>query len=489
MPDATVCVSYRVLLKKDERGSMNKKGRLVRRFAAVFLTGCILSGCGNDTVTGITAADSQNTEAEILSWFSEESVSVEYEVPSARSYICVDQTGYLTEAEKRVFCMGVMEEKSFSVVSAESGETVYTGALIKSEQKTTDGEFIFQGDFSELEIPGTYYITTEYLGRSYPFAIGDEVYDSGFEQALEELFQMDFIEDPMESCKVICTLLLAYEIYPQSFTEHSGEEEHKTVPHLLQDIRNAIEIMIACQNHMTGEVFEKPVEDLVADGGGDIDLTAMYSAMIAKFCFVYKEFDPIAATQYLAYADLGWQYLDKNQRLSEVETDILYYCATELYRVTGKAKYKESIQTELRKGLVEDQGDFPGAYFGNMTYLTTTRSVSLNECTNIMNSMTAKATKIASDSKDSPMYVRNPKDVQATMQDAMVLLFMIRCNDNYENNVLLQNQLHFLNGMNEENVSYFVNLGQVTADESWNRTPYGISQMILLYSALAGVQS
>ena len=112
---------------------------------------------------------------------------LDYDRPVIEAHIEVDQLGYLLESPKLVIFRGEDLESDFHVVSAESGDTVYTGK-IRSKTEAISGETFYYGEFTDLTTPGTYYVQTDVIGYSYPFSIGEDIYDDVLSVALKQYY-------------------------------------------------------------------------------------------------------------------------------------------------------------------------------------------------------------------------------------------------------------------------------------------------------------
>ena len=87
--------------------------------------------------------------------------------------VLINQVGFTPNASK-ICVTPISENKTFCVVQLESGKEVYCADLRESE--CDFGKFMV-GDFSEVKLPGTYYIKTGRYSRSYPFKINHNAYD------------------------------------------------------------------------------------------------------------------------------------------------------------------------------------------------------------------------------------------------------------------------------------------------------------------------
>jgi hypothetical protein len=83
----------------------------------------------------------------------------------------VNPLGFMPNASKK--CVVSAENTEFHVIQLEGGKELYCADLHPSD---CDFGKSSVGDFSKVEIPGTYYIKTD-KSRSYPFRINSNVYD------------------------------------------------------------------------------------------------------------------------------------------------------------------------------------------------------------------------------------------------------------------------------------------------------------------------
>lgn len=130
---------------------------------------------------------------------------------SITNSIKVNQVGYLSDSPAKTGYLGrwmgsfpeikiggsdnpsmmMAEEPSFQVCSEQDGQALFTGKaklIHKAGEKTEgtakvdhSGENVYLLDFTAFKTPGRFYISIPQVGRSLPFAIGDDVYKNAFE--------------------------------------------------------------------------------------------------------------------------------------------------------------------------------------------------------------------------------------------------------------------------------------------------------------------
>ena len=409
-------------------------------------------------------------DAEILSWITDKPVVFAYEIPQARPYILVDESGYLPTQKKVAVLLGEDLSEKFQVLSMNTQEIVYTGSLKQTQ------EAVYTADFTELEEEGTYCIVHKELGESYPFVLSEDLYEQQFEEYMEQIAQMDFSGDLHTSLEVLSALLLSYELYPESFIQEKETKGNKAkIPEVLQICKEGIDKILTFQNHTTGGVSKEVITSLDKDKDKEVDLydTAFFAAVVAKFCNSYKEFDAQCATEDLKYALLSMQYVQKSREKTDAR--ILYYMEAEIYRVTERSSDRKELEDILKEEAFTFTDTFDAVFLGNITYLTTALKVDADICSSLMEEMTFYATTITNQAKS--MEKLSDEDQTKVLSEACLIAFASRVNKNYEYSWVLENLNHFFQGQN-------TSLQKVYDPEQAEISYTELSQMLLCLSAL-----
>lgn len=119
----------------------------------------------------VTQPDSTPTATAIATPSAEAGV-----VKEPGSKIRIDQVGYLTLAPKIGMVIDSAADK-FEVFDANTNQSIFTGKLTGAIQDANSGDTVRSADFSALDKPGAYILRVEGAGESYPFTIGDNVYN------------------------------------------------------------------------------------------------------------------------------------------------------------------------------------------------------------------------------------------------------------------------------------------------------------------------
>ena len=185
---------------------------------------------------------------------------------------------------------------------------------------------------------------------------------------------------------------------------------------------------------------------MLTDGQVDKELTAWFSAVLAKFSYTYQKFDNTYATVCLQAADRAWNYLQKEK---DVPGEAMFYAAAELYRATGQYAYHREVKN-LGNGATLD-ADNKAQVLGALTYAFTKRNVDVDICADMMQVLFAEAEEIAVRAKENTyMTGSGLQDGEATILWDMILVSTIDyVITNHEYATMIEDHLHYLAGANE----------------------------------------
>ncbi|TYQ16271.1 UNVERIFIED_CONTAM: dockerin type I repeat protein [Acetivibrio alkalicellulosi] len=293
--------------------------------------------------------------------------------------IKVNQVGFLTNMEKFALVTGFPEVLTadvgtgFSVVNTSNGSIAYEGSLILlSEFEANDsGEKILKADFSDLKIPGEYYIKVDADGieNSLNFMIGEDIYNSLLidssryfyyqRQGIELVppFAPDYprsdktpqdsaavfrsgTRDPIDVTKGwydagdygkyvnagatgVSDLFWAYEMFPSQFRDDQFNipESGNGIPDILDEARWQLEWMLKMQDEESGGFFPRVQSNddnnvtqriIMDQNGPTTDDTACAAAILAHAYIIYKDIDSDFAQECLSAAKKAWNFLENN---------------------------------------------------------------------------------------------------------------------------------------------------------------------------------
>ncbi len=308
--------------------------------------------------------------------------------------ILTNQVGYLKDNKKVAVFRGKNLDTEFNVVDVKTNQTVYTGNIYGEFSNADAKETNWYGDFSELKTEGTYKITTETMGESFPFTIGDNsIYSDLFRDSIYMLYLQrcgceviddDFGHDAchtslatvlgtdekidvtggwhdagdygryiVPAAKTVADLLLAYDVNPELYTDNIGiPESGNGVPDVLDEARYEIEWMLKMQNKENGGVYHKVS---CADFPGYIMPEAEKGALYVTPISTTATAD-FAASMAMAYE---W-YLDIDKEFAET-------CLAAAEKASGFLKENTSLiytnPTEINTGAYGDKSDKDERYW------------------------------------------------------------------------------------------------------------------------------
>lgn len=473
----------------------------------------LLTGCAYTTGDGNTNGNTQEYRTPDTLGLEPE---FDYEIPESLPGILVDQAGYGTRSKKIAIFRGERVPDSFEVVKKDSGEVVYTGKTEPRGYNSIIGEYNSYGVFDELTEEGSYYIQASFLGRSYSFTIAEDIYNNIFDAACRQYYlnrcgmtlveemagdaahtachmKMAFLSEKTseqvdvsggwhmdenygknigKGSNVLANLLLAYELYPEAFSDETGiPESGNRIPDILDEIKYETDWMFKMQDSTTGGVYSEVVmkgqEEAAYLSRQDffvepvtLQATAAFAAVMAKFGYIYQAFDKSYATECLRAADRAWKFLENSRNGEEVEQR--FFAAAELYRATGYSSYRKPVEEYLKQGVYKEL-DLDGALWGCVTYLSTKQSVDVELCGSIMKQLMNGAEEISEEARKSQYLTagnREQDNNDQLLHQMMRLTVVDHIIANHEYETVIENHLHYLLGRNSKAISYLDDAGE-----------------------------
>lgn len=467
------------------------------KIISILLIAICLTGCEGAPVQSIP----QQQEDYFFSM--EEEPELSYEVPVSIPSILINQQGYMIASTKVAVFTGEKMPEAFNVINAQTGETAYVGSLENRGYNEESLEYNSYGDFTELTEPGIYYIEAPILGRSYPFAIGNTVYDEIFREACKQYYynrcgitltgeyagerahnachtakahlredtsvSVDVTggwhqdergqKDVVTAATAMSVILLSYELYKDSFTDDVGiPESGNEIPDILDEVRYEADWLLKMQDQQTGAVYEGIT---VYPQSGDayvepasVEAEKAFAMCLAKFSYVYQAYDTEYATACLRAADRAWKHARLND--SEAIDEWAFAAAAELYRASGQRSYHAIVQTYLNTQNFVEPGD-EIVLLGSVTYIATKQRVDVSLCEKIMKMLMDRAESISENARKSVyLAVGNSGrgDNDRRLMEMLYLTVVDHIISNHEYSTIIENHLHYFMGRNEQAVSY-----------------------------------
>lgn len=485
------------------------RNRQRKSFICIMLFALLLTGCqyaSDFSFDNIQKNDGDNSPSTLGL-----SPEFDYEVPESLPSILVDQLGYALNSNKIAVFRGELLPDTFVIVDADSGQSVYSGQIEQKGYDEKTGVFISYGDFTSFRTSGTYYIEAAVIGQSYAFEIAENPYTELYDVALKQYYynrcgltlsselagdaahnachtreaqmkeeasvKLDVsggwhvdetsARDVTIGCSTVNHLLLAYELYPDVFGDEAGiPESGNGIPDVLDEVKYEIDWLIKMQDAKSGAVYSAVSSaDSVALGyvlyidPVTMDATIQFAATMAKFSYLYQNYDREFATQCLKAADRAYRYA--GQYLADVSPEEYFYAATELYRATGSSGYHNVIRNYLQQNPVTDMNN-NFAFWGCVTYLSTKQRVDVNLCGDLIKVLMLEGERISYASKNSKFLVSMDEQQNGSaelLRDITRLAVVDHIITNHEYATVLQNHLHYLLGRNLQSISYLDGAG------------------------------
>lgn len=190
-----------------------------------------------------------------------------------------------------------------------------------------------------------------------------------------------------------------------------------------------------------------------------MDATIQFAATIAKFSYLYQNYDRDFATQCLKAADRAYRYAE--QYLNDVLPEEYFHAAAELYRATGALHYRDEVHRYLNSGNELDL-DNDYVFWGCVVYISTKQQVDVNACETIIEKMLSDVEQISYDSKKSKYLTEGNReqDNNCELLRKMVRLAVVdHIITNHEYMMVLENHLHYFLGRNPACISYIDDVG------------------------------
>ena len=486
---------------------MRKRHR--KSFICIVLSLILLTGC--EYASDLSFDTHQKDDGDSSFTTLGLSPKFDYEVPESLPSILVDQLGYARNGSKIAVFWGEPLPETFTIVDAGNGASVYTGQIEQKGYDEKTGVFISYGDFTAFTTPGTYYITADVIGQSYTFGISENPYDELYDVALKQYYynrcgmtlSTELAGDAAHNachtreaqmkeeasvkldvsggwhvdetstrsvtigCSTVNQLLLAYELYSEVFDDEAGiPESGNGIPDVLDEVKYEIDWLLKMQDARSGAVYSAVSSaDSVTLGyllyidPVTMDATIQFAATMAKFSYLYQNYDREFATQCLKAADRAYRYA--GQYLSDVSPEEYFYAATELYRATGNRGYHNEIKNYLQQNPVTDMNN-NFVFWGCVTYLSTKQRVDVKVCEDLIKILMLEGERISYASKNSKFLVIMDEQQSGSaelLRDITRLAVVDHIITNHEYATVLQNHLHYLLGRNIQSVSYLDGTG------------------------------
>lgn len=389
-----------------------------------------------------------------------------YERKEEKPSVQVDRLGYLPGSAKTAIFQGKELPEHFQVIDRDSGQCVYEGDVSPGEDRTGD-TLTGYGNFTGLKEEGSYYIQCDRIGCSYYFDIKNEVYletAGKYGEIAEQMQNTEKARETVEICETVSCLLAAYEMYPELFCEiwpsgnAGGETPEADAGEFFRMLRKKTDLLLSLQDERTGgicrsaegnpgqrEAGQTAEEDMSGEAA------AVFAGTMAKYGYLYQEYDWDYANICLKAAAKAWRYLNgAGQGADALEEGMdtgRIYAAAELYRASNETLYHNYI-LQNQELVVNGKEDLY-LLMGKVTYLSSRRTVNHELCGQIMNGLMKETEEIAVRGRTERFLIEE-KETDAVMWDMTILALTNYAIMNHEYVMVIENYLHYLFGRNAE---------------------------------------
>ncbi len=466
--------------------------------------------------------------------FLQEAVyDVDFEKPSVLPKVLVDRNGYEAEGQKVALFRGQNLSETFRVILEETDQVVYEGNIGKAKYDALHEEYISKGDFSQVTKPGVYYLETSVIGQSYPFEVKENAFESLYENILDTFYYhrcgtdlegsvyinnhkachlketvlkedtgtavdthggwhtgKGFEKDVADGCKIVSDLLSAYDII--GFKNENSENKSRNETKLLNEVVFEGRWLLSMQDEITKGVYsgvypEKennataPEADERKFFVGEIsrEATAEFAAVMAQISRVIKEQNLEFSKECILASQNAYAYLEKQN----INDDLIYYAAAELYKTTGLNQYQKQIRVYLSLQDPINNSKFERRLYGNIAYMTTEKfPVDVLLCSELMDEFMAKAEELASQAREDSYMTwagENGYNTREILQNTFLLSLIDYVITSQEYMKIIENQLHYLFGRNENGIEMISGKGVLILTE--NKEEYELHLQATLF--------
>lgn len=400
--------------------------------ALLLATVLLLVGCGQ--VETPKPAQTESHVPKALKTVCPDGGSIEYTVPNPKCFICTSVVGYDTQDTKRVYFATSGLSGKFTVYNAETKEVAYYGNMGAEHIDSGSGQTLVCGDFSVLHTPGTYYIETDYLGRSNPFTIEEHLSErllaDCMKRYLAEFEQMKASEYTGGAFQTYGEQMVAF---LQAYTLHDSAFGDDTVERFAGN--NAPDILDICM----------VVTDwLLEQNTGLANVDCMLGAgVLAAFARIFNKYDSAYATRCRKQAESFYKEASKSE--AAIRASITLFAAVELYHLTGADGYEKKALALMESG-VNPETDYL-ALAGCLAYTMGKKSTVFDVCTGILNTL-LRMTQDATNHHGKDYFGVADRDSIGALREISVIVVANYLLESTEYEDMIREYTSYLRGLN-----------------------------------------
>lgn len=407
------------------------------------------------TETEMEAAD-KTPDAEQEEGYGSLLVSQGITLPVSLPSVYVDVTGYAADREKKVVFAGDRHGRTFDVVRSADHTVVYTGRILEGQRDALSGALLSVGEFTAFEEPGMYYIQTDIVGQSYPFAVAADTYERLFLNLLRNVSVGTMQESPEGvldvsfGMHVIMYALQCNGTLFEAAYEHldKSEQEKQLVTQLLYMGK-----WLCSGQQENGSLYD------------DYEATAAFCGIMAMSRDMFGRYEAHVGEAYQRAVTAAWDWLERQPCNTKRERSARFYAAAQLFRSEGGETYKTIAETFLREKK-EDYTSERFVFYGVLSYISAEKDTDRDLCTYIMRDIVDKVEAVCEEIEKDCLFGIGTRSPEENMSNMLYLSFVNYLTPSKEYTAIIENTIQYMGGLNEHGSCY------VSADGIWSDTEY-----------------
>ena len=424
----------------------------------IAVTACGDSGAAVNLIKKTTAATDNAENQQSLSddndSYGKILASYGISIPQSSPSVYVDEAGYETGREKQVIFAGERHGETFDVVRRSDNKVIYTGTIAAGIQDEMTGMIFSTGDFTAVDVPGTYYIRTDIVGESYPFTIAEDSYEKLFLNMLMDLSNADLGENPEDICDVCfgmhaimhalqCNGALFEAAYEQLA---ENEQDKQLVSQLLYMAK-----WLMSQQQEDGSLY------------GDYEATAAFCGIMAMSRDNFGKYEASVRKEYHQASIKAWRWLEQQKCDTDVTKSARFYAAAQLFKASTDGTYKKIAEDYLREKK-ENYSEEQFVFYGALAYISAEKGTDRKLCSAVMMDMVERTESICKEVEQDTIFGTGTRSVERNLSNMLHLSFVNYLTPSKEYTVIIENTIQYMGGLNESGICY------IGADGKWNNS-------------------
>lgn len=434
----------------DRNEGLLLKNRIISLALALSLA---ITGCGSSAKNETGQADTSMQSGQNVmqqSIFGREEdfgallVSQGIELPVSTTKVFVNQSGYISDRDKKVLFLGEQIGNTFRVVNQADKSVVYTGKIMPGRIDDASGNYLSEGDFTDVTQMGTYYIETDIVGQSYPFRITQDGYENMFIGMLKNVREVQLVESAQGVCDIcfgMHAIMYAMQCNGALFEEaykHFGEDEKDK--QLVTQLLYFASWLMAHQE---------------ADGSlyGDYEATAAFCGIMVMSRDMFGRYEESVSKEYKEASDRAWEWLEKQECDTDVRKSARFYAASQLFKAEYSQEYKKIAEDFLR----EKNADYSTqrfVFYGVISYISAGDNTDRDLCTHIMKDLVDQNELAGNEAEKDNFFGTGRRTAYNNLYNMLLISFVNYITPSKEYTEIIENTIQYMGGLNENGVCY-----------------------------------